>query len=80
MRGVTYNATIQLPKDCEYRLKKLNMKNLIENIDKIIIDNYFIDPKMNNMKIFNLMNRPKFVNTFLKERVFINKIILDKQN
>ena len=64
MRGVTYNATINLPKGCEYRLKKLNMKNLIENIDKIIIEHYFLNPKMNNMKIFNLMNRPKFVNTF----------------
>lgn len=73
MRGVTYNATIQLPNKDIVKLNKLNMKNLIETIDKIILDNYFINPNMNNMKIFNLMNRPRFVNKFLKERVVINK-------
>ena len=74
MRGVKYDVSISLPREESILIKNLNMKSLIQKVDKIILEHYFLNPKMNNQKVYNLMYREKFVNTFLKNRVKVNKI------
>ena len=73
MKGVKYNYEIILPRDKKISFTNKTMKEMEEEINKIIEENYFISNSVNRSKLFNLMKRPKMVNKFLKERVIICK-------
>tara|TARA_R110000822_G_scaffold208178_1_gene344127 strand:- start:208 stop:435 length:228 start_codon:yes stop_codon:yes gene_type:complete len=73
-KGVKYNYKVILPREQEIRKENKTMIEMENEINKIILEHYFIDNSINKSKLFNLMKRPKMVNKFLKQRVICWKI------
>ena len=73
-KGVKYNYKVILPRDQEIRKENKTMIDMENEINKIILEHYFIDNSVNKSKLFNLMKRPNMVNKFLKQRVICWKI------
>ena len=73
-KGVKYNYKVILPRGLKVWRENKTMIEMEREINKIILENYFIDNSVNKSKLFNLMKRPNMVNKFLKERVICWKI------
>ena len=77
MKGCFYDYIFTLPNNeiKEYK-KPLNMKQLCEQIQKDLLEHYYIyDITINNQVIYNLQKRPHFCNKILKNRIAVSKHI-----
>ena len=75
MKGCFYDYIFTLPNNeiKEYK-KPLNMKQLCEQIQKDLLEHYYIyDITINNQVIYNLQKRPHFCNKILKNRIVVCK-------
>ena len=75
MRGVKYTCKFLLPNNEEITKDNIGMEELIIYLKTKIKEAYFIDMKLNNQIIYNVMKRPLKCNTFLRDRLKVEKLI-----
>ena len=74
MKGVKYNLQFKKPNEELLEIDFLDMSELISEINKNFKENYFIEPKINNNIIYNLIKRPLTASKLLREKLNIERI------
>tara|TARA_R110000796_G_C14339765_1_gene410223 strand:- start:97 stop:327 length:231 start_codon:yes stop_codon:yes gene_type:complete len=74
MKGVKYNIKLKEEKNQFREYRELTMKDAIKKIKDHFISHYDYEPKVSNHTIFNLQNRPQYVNGFLKSVCEVVKV------
>jgi hypothetical protein len=73
MRGVKYNMTFKIGKDHYENHNNMTMKELCEKVKLLIKENYMVDMKITNQKLYNVMNRPHMAHKLLNAIVTVEK-------
>tara|TARA_R110001606_G_scaffold28611_1_gene90368 strand:- start:1163 stop:1393 length:231 start_codon:yes stop_codon:yes gene_type:complete len=76
MRGVKYNCKFLLPNNEEITKENIKMDELCEFLKTKIKETYYIDMKLNNQIIYNVMKRPLKSNNFLRNKLKVVKLII----
>tara|TARA_R110001599_G_scaffold126008_2_gene298963 strand:- start:1519 stop:1758 length:240 start_codon:yes stop_codon:yes gene_type:complete len=77
MKGCFYDYIFTLPNNVLKENTKINMKDLCLQIQKDLLEHYFIDDfTINNQIIYNLQKRPQFCNKILKNRITVCKHVV----
>lgn len=74
MKGVFYNLQFQKPNDEYITYNNITMKDLIDKIKHDFKNNYFLDVKINNQIIYNLIKRPLSTKKLFREKLKVDKI------
>ena len=73
MRGVKYNMTFKIGKDHYENHNNMTMKELCEKVKLLIKENYMVDMKITNQKLYNVMNRPHMAHKLLNAIITVEK-------
>ena len=76
MRGVKYTCKFLLPNNEEITKENIKMDELIIYLKSKIKESYFIDMKLNNQILYNVMKRPLKSNNFLRNKLKIEKLMI----
>lgn len=76
MRGIKYNLVFKKPNETSENFNLLNMNELITTIKNNFKNNYFLDVKVNNQIIYNLLKRPLKANELFRQKLTIEKIAI----
>ena len=69
MRGVKYNSRMTLRDGTEFEINNFDMISLCDKLEDKILEEYGVKIKITHNKLYNIMKRPKFVNSILKDTI-----------
>ena len=73
MKGIKYNLIFEKPDKTTVNSNALDMNELVDSIKNGFKNNYFLDVKVNNQIVYNIINRPLKSNKLFREKLKIEK-------